>query len=74
MEKKLIDYLLIEVTDYEKSLVQLTAEGNTPTEIAKALGKTRRTIETQTYHLRKRFECRSSIGLIVLFYRNKLIK
>ena len=38
MEKKLIDYLLIEVTDYEKSLVQLSAEGNTPTEIAKALG------------------------------------
>jgi len=43
-------------------------------EIGKELGLSPRTIETMTYQLRKKFKFRSSIGLVVLFYRNKLIK
>lgn len=74
MDKKIVDYLIKETVKEEIAIVQMMGDGKTSAEIAKALGKSYRTIETTTYQLRKRFGCRSSIGLIVLFFRNKLIK
>ena len=74
MDKKIVDYLIGETVKEEIAIVQMMGDGFTTAQIAKKLKKSARTIETQTYQLRKRFGCRSSIGLIVLFFRNKLIK
>ena len=74
MDKRIVNYLIGETVKEEISIVQMMGDGLSTSEIAKKLDKSARTIETQTYQLRKRFGCRSSIGLIVLFFRNKLIK
>jgi len=74
MDKKVQQYLLAVLSGKDKTIVQMVANEKTPAEIGKELGLSPRTIETTTYQLRKKFGFRSSIGLVVLFFRNKLIK
>ena len=74
MDKKVQQYLLASLSGQDIAIVQMVANEKTSVEIGKELGLSPRTIETITYQLRKKFEFRSSIGLVVLFFRNKLIK
>ncbi len=74
MDKKVQQYLLASLSRQDIAIVQMVANEKTSVEIGKELDLSPRTIETITYQLRKKFEFRSSIGLVVLFFRNKLIK
>ncbi len=74
MDKKVQQYLLASLSGQDIAIVQMVANEKSSVEIGKELGLSPRTIETITYQLRKKFKFRSSIGLVVLFFRNKLIK
>jgi len=74
MDKKVQQYLLASLSKKDVAIIQMVANEKSSVEIGKELGLSPRTIETMTYQLRKKFEFRSSIGLVVLFFRNKLIK
>ena len=74
MDKKVQQYLLASLSKKDVAIIQMVANEKSSVEIGKELGLSPRTIETMTYQLRKKFKFRSSIGLVVLFYRNKLIK
>lgn len=62
------------ISKKEIELVQLIADGVTTKDIAKLKGISPRTIEAKTYLLRVKFNLRTNIGLIVLFFRKGLIK
>lgn len=63
----------VNVTDLEKSVVKLLADGCTVPEIAKALALNSRTLETRVSNIRERYTARNIAHLVAIFLRNKLI-
>lgn len=61
----------VEKEDIE--LVRMIADQLSVRDIAKKKGISHRTIESQIAVLKKKYHVRTSIGLVVLFYRHKLI-
>lgn len=61
-------------TEKEIALVQQLAEDKSVMDIGKAIGMGHRSVETKLESMRKKFGCRSSKGLVTLFFRNQLIK
>jgi len=54
-------------------MVQYMAEGLRAKDIAAKTGKNNRTIEAKIATLKKKYNAPTPIGLVMLFYRNKLI-
>jgi len=74
MDKKIVKYLIGKSERTDISIVQMLADDLTPKEIAGKIFLSVRTVETRIFKLRQTFECRSVRGLIVLFFREGLIK
>lgn len=64
----------VEPTATEIQITQMLANEMTAKQIGDARQKSHRTIQVQIENVRKKFGCKSSIGLVVLFFRNKLIE
>ena len=74
MTKKIDVVYKKQPTDREIELVQLLANEYTVKDIAEMKEKKDRTMEYEVDMLKRAFGCRTTIGLVVLFYRNGLIK
>ena len=74
MDKRVKQYLVSKTVRNEIELVQMLADDYTPKEISLKLKQSARTVEGKIQVLRKTFECKSVRGLIVLFFREGLIK
>lgn len=62
-----------EVTDNDVRLVQGLADGKTAKEIAETTEQNVRTVEAQLATVKKKYFVTSPVGLVILFYRNRLI-
>jgi len=63
----------INVTDKEKDLVRLLADGYTVAEIAKKNSVNRRTLEMYVLLVKKKFQSSTLANLVAIFLKNKLI-
>ncbi len=73
-DKAIKKYLLSTVKKTEIDIVQHLANDLRPYDIAEKTGLTKRTIDTYIFELRNKFDCRSVTGIVVLFFREGLIK
>lgn len=73
-DKKIIKYLIGTVNLRDIEVVNLLANDLRPFNIAKELGVGVRNIESIILKLRNKFECKSVAGLVVIFFRNGIIK
>lgn len=60
--------------EMEVSIIQMLADGLRPKDISKKIGKSTKTVEYRIDQLKKAYGCGSYVGLVVLFFRNNLIK
>lgn len=60
-------------TEREIQIVQMLADEKRPKEISEALKVNPRTMEAYIAESKKKFGCKSYVGLVSLFFRNKLI-
>lgn len=63
----------VPISSYERKLIQLLAEGNTASEIAKKVFKGDRTIEKHRSDLLKKTNCKNVNQLISWAYKNKVL-
>lgn len=64
----------VNVTDMEKSVAKLLADGCTVPEIAKELTLNSRTLESKVANIKERYGARNIAHLVAIFLRNKLIE
>jgi DNA-binding CsgD family transcriptional regulator len=62
------------VAESDIVLAQMLADECSPKEIAAKLKISHRTVEKRIYTLKNAYGCRGRAGLLVLFFRNGLIK
>lgn len=62
-----------EVFPEDVEIVQYMANGLRAKDIADKMGKNIRTLEAKIFTLKKKYNAPTPIGLVMLFYRNKLI-
>lgn len=65
---------LSKLTDREREVLKLIAEGNTSKEIAKALAISYKTIDAHRENIKRKTDIDSIAGLTRLAVRNKLIE
>jgi len=74
MDKKVFAHILRTLVVRDLEIVQLLANDLRPKEIAEQLNVSPRSIEGRILAIRNVFSCNSVAGLVVLFFRNKIIK
>lgn len=62
-----------EVFPEDVEMVQFMANGLRAKDIAEKTGKNVRSVEAKIFTLKKKYNAPTPIGLVMLFYRNKLI-
>ncbi len=63
----------IRVKEEDILIIKMLGESMTAREIAEATGINIRTVEAKIAALRKKYGVAGNVGLVMLFYRNKLI-
>ena len=61
------------VSDWDKKIVKMLAEGFTIPEISKGIGQEIRNIEYKLAKLKARLQCKTSAQLVAFFIKNKLV-
>jgi two-component system, NarL family, response regulator NreC len=73
-EKDTEDKKILSLSVRELEILKLIVEGFTNREINKVLGISIRTVETHKNHIMKKLGCKSSVEMVKLAIRNKIIK
>lgn len=63
----------VRVNEMEIKLVKMIADSMTAKDIAEKTGENIRTIESRIFTIKKKYGVKNPAGLVILFYRNKLI-
>lgn len=65
---------MIRITDKDKIIMQMIADGSTALEVSEKTGASERTIEARILILKKRWDCKNTTHLSVTLLRAKIIK
>jgi DNA-binding CsgD family transcriptional regulator len=65
---------VVALSERDLKIFQMIADDKSRDEIAEAIGKSVRTVESEIYRILSRVGCNSQEAAIALFLRNKLIK
>lgn len=64
---------IILVSDRDKKMVKMLADGESGVKIAKTFSVNKNTLATQMAELRKKMGCKNSTHLVAYFFKNGLI-